>query len=260
VIDYALGYRNLCQSSTEAKLFFIQNQIKSYPLLEKLLGFQRELNNLLFPVYNKILDNIEEPKNINITDQQLMEMSVSTLFSLNINTIFNALQILETNSIHDCGNMMRPVYESIPKMFYLISHPENTFLILLKEEFGLWITQEKYRDEANGKEILDDIEYFKNYLNHESEGQKQQERLKINVSKTFYNDKFKGRFNNEWYRKKIYTDESLKMQDTTYASLSQSSHANITRSRVEIKYDPILSPRFFKILTDFSFFNLYCFF
>ena len=145
-------------------------------------------------------------------------------------------------------------------MFYLLRHPENTSLILLKEEFGLWVTQEKYRDESSKKEILEDIEYFENYLNNNPEGKKQQERLKINVSKTFYHDKFKGRFNNEWYRRKIYADESLKMQDTTCASLSQSSHANIARSRVEIKYDPIPSPHFFKILTDFSFFNLYCFF
>ena len=260
MIDYGLGYRNLCQSSTQQELLFIQKNIKSYELLEKLLGFTFSLSAALLPAYEEISNDIENPKHLHISDELMTEGSIAAICALNLHSIWHAIRPLEQNSIHNCANMMRPVYESIPKMFYLLRHPENTSLILLKEEFGLWITQEKYRDESNKKEILEDIEYFKNYLNNNPEGKKQQERLKINVSKTFYHDKFKRKYNNDWFRTKIYTGESLQMQNTTYASLSMSSHANFTRSRTTIAYDPIRSPRFFKILTDLAFFNLYIFF
>ncbi len=139
----------------------------------------------------------------------------------------------------------------------------------MQEDFGLWITQKIYRDKVNKKEILEDYEYWKYYLTEydpeETENNnrirlKRQERLKITPSKTFYKEKFRGKYNNQWYRAKIYTEDSLAMQNTVYASLSQSSHANITRSNIDIKYDPVMSLQFFKILTDLTFFNLYVFF
>ncbi len=123
LIDYNLGYRNLCQSSTEVKLFFIKKRIKSYALFEKLLGFSFTLNQSLVPVYAQISANIEEPKHINATNEQMMEGSIAALCGLNIHSIWHALRPLEENSINNCANMIRPVYESIPKMFYMLRHP-----------------------------------------------------------------------------------------------------------------------------------------
>ena len=269
MIDYNLGYKKLCQNSTEAQLFFINKQIKSYALFEKLLGFSFELNQSLAPVYAKISSNIEEPRHLNVTNKQMMEISVANLCVLNIHSIWHALRPLEENSINNCANMIRPVYESIPKMFYMLCHPEDVDIILMKESFGLWISQKKYRDKANKKEILEDYEYWKYYLTkhdpEETENDnrvrlKRRERSNIKPSKRFYKDRFYGKYSNQWYRDKIYTEKSLAMQNAVYASLSLSSHANITRYNVEIQYDPVMSLHFFKILTDLAFFNLYvCF-
>ena len=166
--------------------------------------------------------------------------------------------------------MIRPVYEAIPKMFYVLHHPENIWEISLREEFGLWLTQQQFYDEINQIGISkgfiqnnptanpSDSEYLylRCYLAHNPEGKTLQEKLNMNDSKAAYK-KFKGKYNNDWFRTKIYTGESLQMQNTIYASLSMSSHANFTRSRTTIEYNPILSPRFFKILTDLAFFNLF---
>jgi len=259
MIDFYSGYRTLCQSSINSRLFFIKENISSYPILEKLLGFTFELNNRLLPIYDKRIEDIPEPKNLNVTNEAMTEGSIVAACALNLHSIWHAIKPLEENSINNCANVIRSVYESIPKMFYVLRYPENIYFILLQEEFGLWVSQQKYRDIVAKKELLEDFEYLNQYLTEDEGGIKFQDRLNLTTSKTFYKS-FAGKYNNQWYRNKIYTDESLKMQDTVYASLSQSSHANFTRSRREIKYDPVLSPQFFKILTDISFFNLYLFF
>ena len=273
MIDYGLGYRNLCQSSTQQELLFIQKNIKSYELLEKLLGFTFSLNAALLPAYEEISNDIENPKHLHISDELMTEGSIAAICALNLHSIWHAIRPLEQNSIHNCANMIRPVYESISKMFYALRYPEDIWQISLREEFGLWLTQRQFYDEINQIGIAkgfmqnnpratpSDYEYLylKCYLAHNYEGKTLQKKLNMNVSKTSYK-KFKGKYNNDWFRTKIYTGESLQMQNTTYASLSMSSHANFTRSRTTIAYDPIRSPRFFKILTDLAFFNLYIFF
>ena len=72
--------------------------------------------------------------------------------------------------------------------------------------------------------------------------------------------RFKGKYNNDWFRNKIYTKESLALQNTSYASLSMNSHANFARVRSPIRYDSEWSPRFFKTLTHLAFLNLYIYF
>jgi len=273
MIDCSLGYRNLCQSSTQQELSFIQKNIESYPLLEKLLGFTFSLNAALIPAYEQMNGGIEEPKHLNISNELMTEQSIVALCTLNLHSIWHAIRPLEQNSIHNCANMARPAYEAIPKMFYVLRHPERIWGILLREEFGLWLTQRQFYDEVNRVGIskgfmqrnpqanLSDSEhlYLKCYLAHNPEGKKLQEKLRMTVSKTAYKN-FKGKYTNDWFRKQIYTGKSLGMQNTSYASFSMSSHANIARSRTPIAYNPILSPQFFKTLIDLAFFNLYAFF
>jgi len=273
MIDYGLGYRNFCLSSQHQVSFFIEKQIRSYPLFEKLLGFTFSLNSLMFSAYDKVLEKIEEPKNLNTSDKLYAEGAVVGLCGLNLHPIWHALRPLEQNSIQNCSNILRPVFESIPKMFYVLTHPEDIHEIMLREEFGLWLSQRQYYDEINqvgiSKGFLQqnssknpsecEYLYLNCYLNHNDEGKIMQESLKMNVSKTSYKS-FKGKYNNDWFRNKIYTEESLALQNTSYASLSMNSHANFSRVRSPIKYDPVWSPRFFRTLTHLAFFNLYIYF
>ncbi len=254
MFDYNLGYQKLCSYGPQTQKQFISDNIDDYPLLEKLLGFQYELNNSLIPVYDKKISDIPNPKNLNITDKMMAEMGVTILCSFNIEHIFQAIRPLENNAIHVCANIIRPVYESIPKMFYLLRHPEDISIIMCKEDFDLWESQQKYYDFQNNKKELSNRKYFEKFL--ETDGKNYFEGKNIEITDDFFSD-FTHKFNNAWYRNQIYTNESLKLQDTTYGSLSLSSHADIIRSLLSREYDLVRSKQFMKILTDLSYFNLF---
>ena len=281
MFDFGLGFRRLCQSSHQQVLSFIEKQIDSYPLFEKLLGFTFTLNDSMFSAYDKVFEKIEEPKNHNTSDKLFAEGAIVGLCGLNLHSIWHALRPLEQNSIQNCSNVIRPVFESIPKMFYALTHPEDIHEIFLREEFGLWLSQRQYFDEINqvgiSKGFLQenpninpsDYEYLylECFLNHNDEGKRMEENIKMlkpvdgkpKVTKNAYKS-FKGKYNNDWFRNKIYTEESLALQNTSYASLSMNSHANFSRVRSPIRYDSKWSPRFFKTLTHLAFFNLYIYF
>lgn len=254
MFDYNLGYQNLCSYGTKTQNQFIRDNIDDYPLLEKLLGFQRELNNALTPVYGKKISNIPTPKNLNITDKMMTEMGATILCSFNIEYIFQAIRPLENNAINVCANIIRPVYESIPKMFYLLHHPEDISIIMCKEDFDVWESQQKYYDFQNKEKELSKRKYFEKFL--ETDGKNYFEGKNIEITDDFFSD-FTHKFSNAWYRNQIYTNKSLKLQDTTYSSLSLSSHADILRSLMSREYDPVQSKQFMKILTDLSYFNLF---
>jgi len=254
MFDYNLGYQNLCSYGTQTQMQFIRDNIDSYPLFEKLLGFQREMNNLLTPIYEKKISYIPIPKNLNITDKMMTEMSITILCSFNIEHIFQAIRPLENNAIHVCANIIRPVYESIPKIFYLLRHPENISIIMAKEDFDLWESQQKYYDFQNNIKEVSKRKYLEKFL--KTDGRAYFEGKNIEITDDFFKD-FTHKFNNAWYRNQIYTNESLKLQNTTYGSLSLSSHADIIRSSMSREYDPVQSKQFMKILTDLSFFNLF---
>ena len=125
---------------------------------------------------------------------------------------------------------------------------------MCKEDFDLWETQRKYYDFQNNKKKLSKRKYFEKFL--KTDGQKYFEGKNIEITDDFFSD-FTRKFSNAWYRNQIYTNESLKLQDTTYGSLSLSSHADILRSLMSREYDPVRSKQFMKILTDLSYFNLF---
>ena len=254
MFDHYQGYQNLCLYGFQVQKQFIQDNVADYPLLEKLLGFQRELNNSLIPVYEKKITDIPKPKNLNIPKKMMTEMGISVLCSFNIESIFHALRPLEHNAFHVCANIIRPVYESIPKMFYLLHHPENISIIMCKEDFDLWEPQQKYYDFQNDEKVLSKRKYLEKFL--ETDGKKYFEGENIKVTNDFFSD-FTHKFNNAWYRNQIYTNESLKLQDTTYGSLSLSSHADILRSSMSREYNIKRNKQFMKILTDLSYFNLF---
>ena len=75
---------------------------------------------------------------------------------------------------------------------------------------------------------------------------------------TYHVDKkFRKTLTNKYYRKKVYTDEQLAIQNITYAMLSSNSHANVTRFNGFARdYDENCS-KFVKILVDVTFVNFF---
>ena len=269
MLDYNLGHRRLCKNSLQEELNFIEKNIKSYPLLEKLLGFTYFLQSSLYSVGTQIINDVKEPKRSNSPNQLMTETCVMTTCTLNLNSIWQAIRPLEQNSFLNCATLIRPVYESIPKMFYVLRHPEKIKEIILHEEFSWWLSQQRFNGinpitipkQHESKTSSKDYEYLylEHYLTYVPSGKNLQSVLCIDVSKNSYKN-FRGKYNNKWFREKIYTKESLKIQNVTYDSLSMYSHANFSRASVLPSYNKIESPRFFKILTDLAFFNLYVFF
>ena len=252
MFDDTIGYRNWCSGTKYNQNKFIDYNITSYPVLEKLLGFQYEMNNALAKEYDNKMNQIPLPKNKNIPDKLNTEIITFTLCGLNIKYLFQALRPLEHNEIHVCASIIRPVFESIPKMFYLLCHPEDIQYVLCKEHFTNWISTQKYFDKIENRSESTKKNYFKKFL--EGEGNVYFPNIQVNIEDLY--EKLDNRYSNAWYRKQIYTQESLKLQDQVYSTLSTSAHANIFRS-VNTEYDAEMSKKFMKILVDLSYFNLF---
>ena len=249
MFDTFSGYTDLCSYKTQMQMKFIRDHIREYPLYEKLLGFQREMNNKIAPIYDKKLSEITS-KNITTDDKFMAEIGISTLCALNIEGLFHALKPLENNAINIAANIVRPVYESIPKIFYVLQHPEHIHIIICKESFEFWLAKKQYEDFTYDPRITKK-EYFEEFL--KTDGIKYDKHLKLNDTSFKYSTR---EFSNTWYRKQVYVDETLKFHNATYGSLSVSSHSNIRRSDIT-EPDSLLKKHFMKILTDLAFFNLF---
>ena len=210
------------------------------------------MNESVIPIYNKKSLKTPEPKIPNTPIKMLAKIMTSNLCSLNINYISHAVMPLENNDIHVCATIIRSVYESIPKIFYFLHHPEDVPLIMCKESFDLWEATKNYYDfESNTKSRKN--EHRKSFLEQygsEYFGDKDIEEM---VNKFNGSDKF----TNAWYRDQVYTNKQLKIRHITYANLSFSSHANIMRYIIPNEYDVERSKKIMKALLDLSFFNLF---
>ena len=253
MFDYNLGYRTLCGYTTQRQMEFIHDNIQHYPLYEKLLGFQRQMHNTITAVYNEYSSQIKS-KNSNNEDQIVTEMGISVLCGFNIRYLFEALHPLEHGDIHVTASIIRPVYESIPKIFYVFRHPEDIHSIMCKEDFEIWLTHRKYDDFLHDRKRLNTKQYLEEFL--KTDGKRYFKNKNYKMDKSFFND-FTHKFNNAWYRKQIYTNESLQMQDNFYSSLSSSSHANIIRYEMNEETNSLIYENFMKILVDLTYHNLF---
>ena len=253
MFDHFQGYKKICTSRSIMQDKFFEYNIHNYPLFEKILGFQYELNQLVFPSYNRKY-NVQDYKKQNIFDLALTESSVFNLCSYNIEYLSHAITPLEHNSVDVFECIIRPVYESIPKMFYMICHPEEIQSVVAKEAFQTWFVFKKY-DCLKKNKSVNKIELIKIFL---EEYQQTLPNIDVpSLEKLSQNNK---KFNNAWYRKQIYSNQSLQLQDYGYGKFSNSVHANIIRSPTYKTYNKQYDEISMKILIDLSFFNLYILF
>ena len=252
MFDHSQGYRHLCSSTDYFQREFIKDNIGSYSLLEKLLGFHHEMNQPIATEYNSLKEKIPSPASNNISDELNANIAVSSLCGWNIKYLFQAIRPLEHNELHVHAAIIRTVFESIPKMFYLLGRPESTQYILCKDHFDHWITRQKYEDKINNVKVSNQEDYFEKFLN--AEGKIHFPNTKITIENIF--KEITEKYNNAWYRNQVYANKSLKIHDNVYSTLSASAHANLFRSITNTDYSPEYSNKFMKILTDLSYFNL----
>ena len=250
MFDHTLGYRNQCEYGTQMQNKFIKNNIDGYPLYEKLLGFQYRMNEAVAPIYTKKMDENKLRDGTIGDDKFITEMTISNLCGLNFEYLFHAIAPCEKNANNVMSNMIRPIYESIPKMFYLLRHPEDIHIILCKELFFNQLSTQKYNNVKNNKKLTL-RENFTEFLKTDGKNLASH----IPTTDDFFKN-FNRNYNAAWYRNQIYTHESLNLQHACYSSLSTSSHANIQRTVLYDTPNPF-TKNAMKILTHLTFFNLF---
>ena len=185
------------------------------------------------------------------TKTHLAKDMTFNLCAYNVEYLFTAMESIMSNHLHAAFNTIRPVYESIPKIFYIYHRPEDAFYILLQEQYNLKRTDIEYGRFKKG--LKNGISVLEEFL---SQARKSPLAGDCNMDAKYVNRKF-NELTNKHYRKQVYTDEQLIMQNSTYAVLSSNSHANASRfDRFVIDNNENRS-KFTKILADVAFFNFY---
>lgn len=247
------GFTELCECSVNAQNSFIEENKSDYKLFMEILGFQHEINKLLAKFYNekysiknKSDEQIKQTRNA-LTNVQKTEQHILILYTDNIQCLFQAITPLEDEYIHVFENIIRHVYESIPKMIYMLHHPEETDTICEKEYFSMWVAKKKY-DCAEDSESCKREEFVDQFI---------EEQLSLSlldfdpvILKKLLMEK-NNQYEPSWYRKRLYSTKHLKELDYEYAELSMKVHANIFSS-----VKPKTKKEYLKMLIDLSFFNL----
>ncbi|MXY61725.1 MAG: hypothetical protein F4Y82_06420 [Cenarchaeum sp. SB0665_bin_23] len=209
-------------------------------LFDKVLGFQFSMQHAVKDLRPKQLQDIDSILMVNIND----------LCAYNIEHSHHAVEQLKHGSYNVFANTIRPIYESIPKMFFMLRHPEVIPAIMFKESFGLW----KAGQGSNNSELLVK-QYCKNKfgVNADSDDIEPNSKMPYKNIKSILSDRTK--FTTAWYRRQIYTPELRNKRSQTYGILSYNSHANFIRHHKDLNQN-VYQARYTTMLTGLSFFNV----
>ena len=250
MLDHIAGYRELCNRREESVTTLIQTDITNLQLFEKVLGFQHKVQKTAHPIFQDKHNQLTNDRKY--TKKHFAKDITFNLCSYNIEYIFAAMELLKEGHLHVAFNTIRPVYESIPKIFYTYHRPQDAFYIFLQGQYNLQkshLRYERVKKNLNTEpmSILDDFltGARKSLLAYD-----------CNMDVRYVDKKFR-KFTNRYYREQVYTDEQLVMQNETYAALSSNSHANVTRFDRFAKDSDENRSKFAKILSDVAFFNFF---
>lgn len=227
-LQYFCDGKNQLESSC---LRTIKNHIANYEDLEELLGFQYYLNHQ-FKIFSSKTADTE------LRNNHKAGLYIHSLFFYNIQSFQSALYSLECDLIHSAANNLRTIQEAIPKMYYMSLFPEQVGRIMVHEE----IHMKKYGDAL--KELQE--KNCQEYLNGEV--------LKFPKKHDF--QIFKRKYMPKFFRDALYDEERKCGIDGFYGTLSNSSHANITRNRTSVEYTYENTETFFEFLLSLSWFNI----
>ena len=240
MFDYDQGHKDLHNLLDRSFEKFLNNNIKDFMLFDKVLGFQ-------FAMWHVIKDF--KPRQLQDANSILMDV-IHSLCRFNIDYSLHAITQLEYSNFNVFANTIRPIYESIPKMFYMLRYPEDVPVLTHKEFFGIW----KDKQSPNKNELLVE-QYFNNVwrANADSDdiepySKKPYKHIK-NILKNY------KKYTPIWYRRQVYTPDLQNKLNQTYGILSHNSHANFVRHYKDLDQDK-LQASFTEMLIHLSFFNV----
>ena len=212
------------------------------------MGFQWHIAHL---IKTKITEETSSSTFRELPDKVITELINLGLCIHNNDSLYSALRPLEQGITAVSETIIRTVFESVPKIFYLLGHPEDSRMITLKEEYEMWRLDCVFDARADSSKIPNSNELIREFIESEH-GKKIVDASQIVFNKKFYDD-FCKKHTNSWFRKQIYAGERLEVQHSFHSILSTSVHANTNRSRLieESKSNAM------RLLTELSFFNLF---
>lgn len=230
--DYFQEYTKAQDALFQNKMQCIQDHIHHYEILEKLFGFQYWLNGEITNFVNK------QKLHHDYIIKHLAELATHVLFSYNVLSLDVAFKIMEQNLIHQAAVNVRTVYEAIPKMYYISFFPSETRLITLKENLEGKTSDERqqYVQTETANKIMDG---------------------KIPADVKDFVSKLGEKYSPGWFRKQLYTQTTIKKLHGMYGTLSQSTHANIMRNRIDSNYSEVNTKQLFDIIHCLSYFNIH---
>ncbi|MYB26420.1 MAG: hypothetical protein F4X32_02825 [Candidatus Dadabacteria bacterium] len=239
MFDHDQGYKDLHGLLDRSHEKFLRNNIKNLELFDKVLGFQ-------FAMQYAVKDL--RPRQLQDVDSILMD-EIHDLCMFNIEHSLHAITQLEYSNFSVFTNTIRPIYESIPKMFYMLRHPEDVPALMFKESFELW----RGKQSSNNDKLLVE-QYFRDTfgVNADSDDIEPISKKPYKDIKSILSDRKK--FTTAYYRRQIYTPNLRNKRDQTYGFLSHNSHANFIRHH-KLDQDK-LQTRYTEMLIHLSFFNV----
>lgn len=251
MLDHIIGYKELRDMREGSALKLIETDINNLQLFEKMLGFQYQVQKKIHPVFKDRHDRLlNGPKH---TKEHLTKDITFNLCSYNIEYLFAAMESLKGGQLHAAFSTIRPVYESIPKIFYAHHSPEDVLYMFLQGWYDLerpYMGYERFEKKMNN----DPMDMLEEFL---SSAKKSPLTNGRNMDAKYIDKKFRKNLTNRNYRKQVYTDEQLVIQDVAYAMLSSNSHANVARFGGFAKGHTDNRSKFTKILVDLTFVNFF---
>ncbi len=240
MFDCDQGYKDLHNLLDRSHEKFLRNNIKNLMLFDKVLGFQCSMRHAVKDL---------RPKQLQDVDSRLM-VEINDLCTYNIEHSHHAVEQLKHGSFNVFANTIRPIYESIPKMFYMLRHPEDIPAIMFKEYFVLWKTGQS----SNNNELLVE-QYFRDKfgVNADSDDIEPNSKMSYKNIKGILSDRTK--FTTAWYRRQIYTPELRNKRSQTYGILSYNAHANFIRHHKDLNQN-VHQAGYTEMLIHLSFFNV----
>lgn len=218
---------------------FIEQNARSYDLFKRLIGFQHTIHKAVADKHTAKPEGL--PRNTPITDKNRAEIAVFSILDQNKQYLLSASRALTWRFLHASGSLARPVFESIPKSFYIMAHPQTAGKFMLLEVYLKWKSDHASLNATSFGAFLEDRQ-TKETL----------ERVGITAEEL---GRFRKKHTAKFIRAEIYDGETLKFQDQLYAALSSSSHPSVFRS-AERASDKMLS-KFIEIINHLSFLNLF---
>ena len=227
VFDHANGYRALLEQLKSNRKRLPGRSVRRFIAIS---GFQFDMQSR---VENKVLEPIKE---------------IHELCGVNLEYGIYAMRCLKYGSYHVTANIVRPIYESIPKMFYLLRQTQDIPYVMLSEAYKSWRGWSPKYSETLVDKFLKDVYDIKADDHRNIIPEAARSTFKKNASK-------REKFGPAWYRRQVYNKELRKKRARFYSLLSVSAHSNFVRGYGTPR--PRIIEKYPEFVTQLSFFNLF---